>query len=82
MISSFDDLKIPTEGDTHTCISDILAGTELPCIHAYYVFGSGGSDIRLKTDTRFLASGPAAWSYTLKTIHANCFFYGYTMFFF
>ena len=34
-------------------------------MHAYWVFGPGGSDIRLKTDTRLLASGQKLKRYTL-----------------
>ena len=50
-------------------------------IGAYWLFGSGGSDIRLKTDTCLFAFGPGGSDIRLKTIHASCFFYGFTTFF-
>ena len=41
----------------YTNLSGLFHTPELPCVHVYLCFGSGGSDIRLKTYTRFFAFG-------------------------
>lgn len=41
-------------------------------IYAYYIFGSRGTDSRLKTYIRLLASSPSTQSYTLTNLYANC----------
>ena len=62
-----------------TSSSYLIPRCELSCIHAYWFFGSRGSDTGLKLYTLF-GIRPCGLVIHAQKIHVNCFLYSYTMF--